>query len=59
MFLTENTVAFTEHFVIPECDKPKDTLYTMTEVYDQIEHVVESVSDYVFVPPLSRVVFLQ
>ncbi|XP_065902040.1 mucolipin-3-like isoform X2 [Dysidea avara] len=42
MFLTENTVAFTEHFVIPECDKPKDTLYTMTEVYDQIEHVVES-----------------
>jgi len=47
MFLTENTVAFTEYFTISKCDEPKYMLYTLTDVYDQIEHVVESVSDYI------------
>jgi len=47
MFLTENTAAFTEYFIVSKSDRPKDTLYTLTDVYDQIEHVVESVSDYV------------
>jgi len=43
-FLSENTEAFKQYFILSRSDQLIDTLYKLKDVYAQIYHIVESVS---------------
>lgn len=43
-FLDQNRETFKNYFVRKECNAATDTLYTLDDVYKQIEHTANSVS---------------
>ena len=45
-FMAQNLIGFKECYIISEFNKPVEDLYKFSDVYRQIEHVVETVSEF-------------
>ena len=60
-FLNQNRESFENYFIRKECNSPVNTLYTLDDVYKQIEHTVNSVScyTYTYVHTYIRTVWLE
>ena len=48
-FLNQNRESFESYFIREECNEHVNKIYTLDDLYKQIEHTVDSVSNYTVV----------